>query len=733
MTLFAELKRRNVFRVGAAYVVAAWLVVQVVETIFPAFGFGDAAVRVVVIVFAIGFIPALVLAWAFEITPDGLKREFEVDRSRSTALATGKKLDRAIVVVLSLTLAYFAVDKFIVDPARDAELQEAAARKGRSEALSESYGDRSIAVLPFENMSADPENQYFSDGISEELLNLLAKIQRLRVISRSSSFAYRGKDIHIPTVAKELDVAYVLEGSVRKSGNRLRITAQLIEANSDTHLWSETYDRELDDVFAIQDEISAAIVGELRNTLDLDVGAATVTTFATSAEAHDAYLRGRYLVLQRTAESVKAAIREFEKAVSLDPDFALGYAELSLATRRLSFRGEISPGEAIAMAKPHAERAMALDPTLAQAHAAMGYVWVTPETTEAAISHFRRATELNPNYSDAHMWLGSFSGMRGNYAEAFSSAQTAARLDPLSRPAVANYAYALLDRNRLADVDRLLEKLSSFAPDYEGYVELRLERAFAGGAWSDGSITVLDKMRTHPDIVTSESLAEGLVLMGLAEEAINIASQRLPIVLAILGRTDEAVEAAGWVNDAPPEGLVARLLSGLALAAAGRYEDARPLLEEAWQLSGGIVSNFYFNVDSALALAAARRDADDTDGAAEVEAAIADNVRRYDEAGMYGVTEWNADFERGVVAFLVGDREMALDLIGNSVDQGYFITPGRDYMQWLYEDEGFAPIASRQKAHEERERNEFLATICPDNPYAEIWQPMEDTCGGIAP
>jgi adenylate cyclase len=228
LSLYNELKRRNVLRVGAAYIVTAWLVIQIVETIFPAFGFSDSAVRFVVIVFTIGLVPALILSWAFEITPEGLKKETDVDRTSSITRSTGKQLDRIIMVVLALALGYFAFDKFVLDPARDADelatATQEAHQEGRSEALVESYGDKSIAVLPFVNMSSDPEQEYFSDGISEELLNVLSKVPELRVISRSSSFSYKDKDLDIPTIAAQLSVAYILEGSVRKAGNQVRIT-----------------------------------------------------------------------------------------------------------------------------------------------------------------------------------------------------------------------------------------------------------------------------------------------------------------------------------------------------------------------------------------------------------------------------------------------------------------------------------------------------------------------------
>jgi len=264
MSLLRELQRRNVIRVATAYVVTAWLVIQVIETIFPAFGFTDRAMRIAVIVLAIGFVPAMIGAWVFEWTPEGLKRDSEAGEAPPSR---ARNFDRAIVVILALGIVYFAFDKFVLAPEREGAAIEQAKTDARAEALTGFYGDRSIAVLPFDNLSSDPEQVYFVDGVAEEILNLLARIRDLRVISRSSSFAFRGQNLEVPDIAERLDVAHVLEGSVRRAGNRVRVTAQLIEARTDTHLWSKTYEREVDDVFRIQDEIAADVVRNLELTL----------------------------------------------------------------------------------------------------------------------------------------------------------------------------------------------------------------------------------------------------------------------------------------------------------------------------------------------------------------------------------------------------------------------------------------------------------------------------------
>jgi TolB-like protein/Tfp pilus assembly protein PilF len=674
LSLFTELKRRNVLRVAIAYVAVSWLLIQVVETVFPLYGLSDGAIRLVISVLAIGFIPVLVVSWVFELTPEGLKRDADVDHSEPGPVAAGKRFGRIILVMLALALGYFAFDKFVLDPARDAELVEEIAEQVRTEAFVESYGEKSIAVLPFVNMSSDPEQAYFSDGIAEELLNLLARIPELRVTSRSSSFMFRGDALNLPEVAAKLNVAHILEGSVRKAGNRVRITAQLIEARSDTHLWLGTYDRELDDIFTIQDEISAAIVVALKKSMGLHLGAAPAAYATASMEAHEAYLRGRYLIAQRTPSSEKAAVREFAKAVSLDPEYALAYAELSLATRRLSFRGEMPDAEAVALATPHAERAMALDPTLAQAHAATGYVWVTPDTIEVAISHFRRAIELNPNYSDAHLWLGNWVVVLGQYDENYSLHEKAVRLDPLSRPAIANYAGALIDRNRLDEADRQMEKLASIAPGYYAGLRLPSRRRSFGGRWADGLLAGLDSLRFNRNSAAANALAEGFATVGLEKEALALFETPPPFVFTFLVRPAEEVAAAEAHLAQRPDSYVRRNALTLARAGAGQYTRARAPLEQWWQQIRKVVTSRFFTADTAMALIAVRRDVGDEAGIDEMHAAIRDNVRRYHEAGITGGTMyWNVDYEEGIFAFLAGDRDKGLASIAKSVEYGYFI------------------------------------------------------------
>ena len=397
LSLYEELKRRNVLRVTAAYVVVSWLVIQVVETVFPAFGFGDAAVRIVTIILVIGLIPTFILSWAFEITPEGLKKEKDVDRSQSITAHTGKKLDRVIMVVMALAIGYFAIDKFVLSESREASIAEEARQEGRSETLVESYGDRSIAVLPFVNMSDDASNEYFSDGISEELLNLLAKIPELRVTSRSSAFSFKGEKINIPEVAKKLNVAYILEGSVRKAGNQVRITVQLIEARSDVHLWSETYDRTLDNIFAIQDEIALEVVEQLKVTL---LGAAPMVK-ETDPEAFALYLQARHLGRQGTAEAFEQSIALYQRALTIDPEYPAVWIGLAEIYSKQASNGQRPMDEGIRLAREAVYKALVIDAEYAPTHGQLGLIAMDYDNDLAAAArHYERALALDPTNPD---------------------------------------------------------------------------------------------------------------------------------------------------------------------------------------------------------------------------------------------------------------------------------------------------------------------------------------------
>lgn len=591
----------------------------------------------------------------------------------------------------------------------------------------------SIAVLPFLDMSPEQDQAYFADGISEEILNLLAQIPELRVIARTSSFSFKGQNVDIATVADKLNVTHVLEGSVRKDNNNIRITAQLVNASSSDYLWSEMYDRELESIFAVQDEISAAIVGALQAHLELQVEAAPRVVATANTEAHEAYLRGRYLVTQRTPATVAGAVREFEKAIALDPDYARAHAELALATLLLirAQYGDLTRTEAIARAAPNVERAMALDPGRAEAHAAAGRLVWMQGNLEEALSHFEKAIQINPNYSIVHTWMANLLDVNlGRYEEAFAMRKTGLRLDPLSIPALGNYIGDLIVRNRLAEAERELEKFVSIRPT--AGASSRGTITSLGGKWANSVMGHLDAVGLAPQMLRFRTLLSfDFAAIGLEQEALAISERPRPYILSMLGRPGDAVATAEARFAEDQTSLRARGELGLALAGAGDYARARTILEEIWQQSGGRVTQYgWFKIGDAAALIAIRRDAGEEADAGELVAAIRDNVHRYHEAGITGalLVDYSVNYEEGLAAYLADERESGLALIAKGADDGYFIPQKEAYLQTLYDDPGFAPIRASQEARQKREREKFLAIVCTDNPYEAVWQPAEATC-----
>ena len=715
MGLVSELRRRNVFRMAVLYAVAAWLIMQVAEVIIGLANLPEWIGPTILGVLAVGFPIALIFSWFYELTPEGISLEKDVRPGESTTHVTGRRMDFIVISMLAAAVILFAYDKWWIGPPPE----------------------KSIAVLAFENMSGDPEQEYFSDGISEELLNVLAQIPELTVISRSSAFSFKGQDISIPKVAKQLNVAHVLEGSVRKMGNRVRITAQLIEARSDSHVWSETYDRKLDDIFAIQDEISAAIVGALKEKLGLQVEAVPRVIAAANSEAHEAYLRGRYLMVQRTRAGIEGAVREFNIAIAIDPDYALAHAELAIATLFLNryILGDLTVSEAIARATPHAEQAMALNPALAEAYAATG--WLLSMSfqfnAEEVLTHFRQAIQINPNYAIVYNWMALLFLELGHYADGFAAIETAVRLDPLSIPTRQNYITQLILRNRLEEADREIEKFASIAPSRAA--TLQNWRTSLGGEWANELLGDLDGWRITPGQEHwRDALSPQFAAIGLETEALTISAPS-PRVLRMLGRAGDAVALAEARLAEDPDSPWSRYDLGMPLAGAGDYVRARPILEERWQRSDGRISRYccLFTADDAAALIAVYREAGEDGEVRELLAALRDNVRRLREAGMIWSFLFNSvDYDEGLTAYLSGEREKGLALIAKAAEDGFFIPPNEAYLQELYDDPGFAPIRAGQEARQKREREKFLAIVCNDNPYKDVWQPAEGTCEQFA-
>jgi TolB-like protein/Flp pilus assembly protein TadD len=447
MSLIAELKRRNVFRVGVAYVVAAWLILQLTEVLSELMELESDVGKIVIILLVVGFVPALIFAWAFELTPEGIKRESAVDPDESITHVTGRKFDFAIIGLLVIAVLFMFVDNYVTD-AEPEPAEVVAEQVPPAEPIER---EKSIAVLPFANLSDDASNEYFSHGISEELLNVLTRVTSLRVASRTSSFSFAGSNTAIPEIAAQLNVNHILEGSVRKAGNKVRITAQLIDVESDSHLWSDTYDRELDDIFSIQKEIATNIVAELTQALNAGEEIATsARSPTTNIAAYEIYLQGRYLLALRGGENMEEAARLFEQAVEMDDSFADAYAALG-KTYALLPGWRLASDSRLFTEKSEAaiDQALRLNPDQSEALIARGFNatfsrWKWDEASAA----FEQALRVNPNDAEVHNLYGDYFTVIGDFANAEKFERRAMELDMLAFVHAGELAALLISMGR---------------------------------------------------------------------------------------------------------------------------------------------------------------------------------------------------------------------------------------------------------------------------------------------
>jgi TolB-like protein len=453
-SFFSELKRRNVFRVAIFYGAGAWLVLQVADVVLEILDAPEGSLRVIAIIAALGFPLALLMAWAFEITPEGIKRESEVDRDKYDSGRANRRLDIATIGVLVVAIGLLAWSHF-------------AGRDPRPDVL-DGPRDLSIAVLPFVNMSVDPDNEYFSEGLSEEVLNVLARMEDFRVAGRTSSFAFKGQQQDLRTIGERLGVENILEGSVRKQGNRIRVTAQLIDARTGYHLWSDTYDRRLDDVFAIQDEIATEVVKALRLTLLATDAAVIQQTAKGNVEAYNHYLRGQHHVRLRTRDGLERALEEFQQAILIDPEYSPPYAGIALVYALLDNYNYRGLEETRELANRALERALSLDPRSDEAWAVRGLLLGqgpgAMERRAESRAALERAIEINPNNAFAHLWLTNT--LSPDLEAMNASLRRAYELDPLSPVILYRRTMDAISSGETGMLARFQAALEEVAPDW---------------------------------------------------------------------------------------------------------------------------------------------------------------------------------------------------------------------------------------------------------------------------
>ena len=420
---FAELKRRNVARMAGLYLVGAWLLVQVAGTVLPMFGAPDWLPRSIVILLAVGFVPALVFSWVFELTPQGLKRDEDVAPEQSIAPQTTRRMDRLTIAVLMLALGYFAFDKFVLAPRRTAALPDSPAATSA----------KSIAVLPFDNLSRDPDNAYFAEGVQDEILTRLAKVADLKVISRTSTQKYKSAPDNLREIAKQLGVMHVVEGSVQKSADQVRVNVQLINAMTDAHLWADTYDRKLTDIFAVESEIAKTIADTLQAKVNGSEVAAMAKAPTADSEAHELYLKGRFFWNKRTGTDFYKAIEYFKQAIAKDPNYALAYVGLADSYLLLGNYGAAAPRDSIPQAKAAVQKALELDATLGAAYATSAKIRSEHDFEfQQGFADYERSIQLSPNYANAHHWFAGALVAHARFDRAIAEEKRAVELDPLS-------------------------------------------------------------------------------------------------------------------------------------------------------------------------------------------------------------------------------------------------------------------------------------------------------------
>jgi TolB-like protein len=473
-SFFSELKRRNVYKVAVAYVVGGWALSQGIAQVFPVFDVPNWAIRLVVLLIIIGFPIALIIAWAFEVTPQGIKRTEAAD-------AAGQRSRGVVWIYVVLIGAALSVGLFFVG-----RYSAGNAATRNSEAATTVPG-KSIAVLPLINESGDPKDEYFSDGLSEELISALAQISGLKVIGRSSSFRFKDRIEEPRTIGEKLGVSTLLDGTVRKQGDRVRIVAELVNAADGIQLWTQTFDRQLKDIFTVQQEIARAVAESLKVTL-LGTDSKSAQASATdNAEAHNAYLQGHFYLVRRNAEDFRKAIDYYDQAIHLDPNYALAYAERAEAW---AFMGDLTGQRPTTYPKAHAdaEKAVAIAPDLAEARAALGFVLCLAEWkfTEG-LAELKRAKELSPANPTANDLLARIIVYLGRFDEAERQARQAVELDPLSTVTHGNLARVLFYAGKLdeAAIDSKCSSLPNAGTARQPCAKLNwsLIPAFAGSNW----------------------------------------------------------------------------------------------------------------------------------------------------------------------------------------------------------------------------------------------------------
>ena len=547
-SFFAELKRRNVYKVAIAYGVVAWLLIQVATQVFPFFEIPNWVVRLVVLVIIIGFPVALIIAWAFELTPEGLKRTETADAEHSAGRSRKRTWIYVVIIAGAISIGLFFLGRYT---------------NSKQNAGAELPG-KSIAVLPFDNLSRDPDNAYFAEGVQDEILTRLAKVADLKVISRTSTQKYKSAPDNLRDIAKQLGVSNILEGSVQRAADQVRVTVQLINATTDAHLWAESYDRALTDIFTVESEIAKTIADTLRAKLTGSEERMMSKKPTANPEAYELYLKGRFFWNKRTGVDLRKSIDYFDQAVAKDPSYALAYAGLADAYVLLSGFGAASPKDSLPEAKAAAEKGLELDGTLGEAHASLAQALLAYDFNFArANREFRRAIELNPNYATAHHWYGeSVLTPLGQFEDGVAELKRALQLDPLSVIINADVGTVLTSARRYDEAIEQLRKTLEMDPSFY-YAHYNLGEALEMKGLTEDAVAEYQKATALNDDPVPQAL--------------------LGHLYAKLGRKDEARRILQRLRDSPKERYVTPYLFAMIHLGLGEKDRAIDFLEKTYE------------------------------------------------------------------------------------------------------------------------------------------------------
>ena len=697
--LFEELKRRNVFRVAIAYLVSGWLVLQVGDIVLDGIDAPAWVMKALLAFGMIGFPIVIIFSWVYELTPEGVKREKDVDRSTSITTDTGRKLNIVTIGMLVAVIAIFAVDRLYFHDAHD----ERAVRGGAS-------AEKSIAVLAFEDMSPEGDQAYFAEGLSEELLNVLAQVSDLQVAGRTSSFAFKGQNKDLREIGELLNVAHILEGSVRRAGNRIRVTAQLIKASDGFHLFSKTYDRELDDVFAVQDEIAQEISNALLSEI---VGTEVMTAARTDTEAYELYLLARQRIHTRDIYRMREADNMLARVLEIDPLYAPALAQKALVTYLMSDSigayGDIPQAQAMPIAMRLVDQALALDDTLAEAHAVRGLLIDSSGRSEEALEPLQKALDLNPTMSNAANWTALAYYTLGRRREGLSILEEVVKRDPTYGPAFNNLVLDYTWRREFDTADGLVERVMRILGENVEVRQARGNMAIMRGEPAEAIREFRPAIAENPNSSVVQVMY-GLALQSVADYETLVAAglpEHRILGHAMLGAAEESLREIETIDLAASFRPRALRIIGITLNRAGQHQAYIDYIEKHYDSLDGLLQEV--GLDEAWdtgylpELAYAYRATGDEESFKRLPPLMRAAL---DKDSDNGGDNYLQQFDEALYFALSGDEEATISAIETALDGGYGIAYALDshIFSGLHGDVRFEALRARLAGRVDAER-----------------------------